>query len=519
MAGIFDALKIIREQLPKFTQEMGVPFLGKDKPSSVMDATDPNAEKRILETILGAAATLPAIGKLGKVALANPFKTGAATAVATGDPTNLIGNPILALAASPGDAEASIRRGGMTSLNMTHETELYRLMKLLSGRASLSSPSVAISKNDARPFAGRSSASIVMNPNSHLFDPAEAHANQLLNRDMYAMRTRVAMKPPNIQEMESNVHLSPDDPDYLKEILTKAVRTRSIPLDARVGSQDVRLTEGVFPGEDQALSILASPNYRSFADYEKRGAPLLSSYKELPKGSHDYVDTREAIDDVYHSDALLKSFYDDMVSASTTGYSKYTKKQFEMSGRSFLDRLRDLSDKGDFSANLALKRIATNPSSYAELKVAGEVPINSRNVSAILLPNSTNQLHPEQLKQVVRNAEALGIPADTAKGLLAETGTAGYNQSELRLEKILDNVEREARHAVGSADSWEEFNAGLTPETKRYLDPYNLEQILTAKEEGVGLTDFSDKVRKAYENSDAFAADVIGMITHQATLK
>lgn len=518
MPGILDALKIIKEQFPKFTQEMGVPFLGKDKPSSVMDSVDPNAEKRVLETLLTAAATIPGVAKLGKVALANPFKTGAATAAVTGDPTNLIGNPILALAASPGDAEASIMRGGKVGLNMTHETEIYGLMQLLSGRASLSSPSIAISQNNARPFSGgRGSASLIMNPTSHLFDPAEAQANQLLNRDMYAMRSRVVMKPPSAEEMKQNAHLGFGDSDYLREILTKAVSTRSIPLEARIGTKDVRLTEGIYPGEDQALSILASPNYRSFSEYEKRGAPLLSNYRELPKGSHDYRDTREAIDEFYHSDPLGKSFYDEMVFASTVS-DKSHREAFEKAGRSFLNRLQDESNKGNFLAHRALKNILLNPSEYAELKVASEVPINSRNVSAILLPNSTN-LHPDLLKYVVRNADALGIPADTAKGLLHETGTAGYNQSELRLEKILENVEREARHAAGSPDSWEKLNAGLTQETKRYLDPYSLGHLLTAKEEGVGLTEFADQVRKVYENSEAFAADVIGMITHQATLK
>jgi hypothetical protein len=118
MAGIFDALKIIREQLPKFTQEMGVPFLGKDKPTSVMDKVNPNAEKHALESIMEAATMLPGAGIVGKAALRSPRLASAGAAAATGDPTALLMNPILALGTSSNDAEAAFvtPRPGATNL-------------------------------------------------------------------------------------------------------------------------------------------------------------------------------------------------------------------------------------------------------------------------------------------------------------------------------------------------------------------------------------------------------------------
>lgn len=130
MPGIFDALKIIKEQLPKFTQEMGVPFLGKDKPSSVMDSVNPNAEKHALESILEAAATmLPGAGVVGKATLRNPRLAGAGIAAATQDPTALINNPLLALATSSGDANAAFitPRAGATSLRKFLDSTLEHL--------------------------------------------------------------------------------------------------------------------------------------------------------------------------------------------------------------------------------------------------------------------------------------------------------------------------------------------------------------------------------------------------------
>ena len=126
---ILKALKIIREQLPSFATEMGVPFLGKDKPSSVMDKEDPNAEKKALESMLTAATMVPGGGALIKAALRSPKLAGAGVAAATQDPTALLNNPILALAAASGDAEAAFvtPRPGATNLRKFLDATLEHL--------------------------------------------------------------------------------------------------------------------------------------------------------------------------------------------------------------------------------------------------------------------------------------------------------------------------------------------------------------------------------------------------------
>ena len=108
-----DVLGLIKKELPKFFTEMGVPFLGKDAPQSVMSPPDPRqTEKQTLETLLSLGVAAVPVGKaaagVAKLAGAYPKTASIATAAATGDPTAVITNPILALAAQSNDAEASI---------------------------------------------------------------------------------------------------------------------------------------------------------------------------------------------------------------------------------------------------------------------------------------------------------------------------------------------------------------------------------------------------------------------------
>ena len=133
MAGILDALKIIKEQLPKFTQEMGVPFLGKDKPSSVTDKVDPNLEKKALETLLPmlvmGAGIAPAAMRATNLAFKYPKIAGAGIAAATGDPSAAIVNPVLSLALGSNDAEAAYvtPRAGATTLKKFQDAVLEHI--------------------------------------------------------------------------------------------------------------------------------------------------------------------------------------------------------------------------------------------------------------------------------------------------------------------------------------------------------------------------------------------------------
>jgi len=92
MAGLTDALRIIREELPKFATETGIPFFGKDEPRSVMrEPSSRQREKDTLENIaaLGLGALPVAKGaKLAYGALSKiPGALPAAAVAITGDPT------------------------------------------------------------------------------------------------------------------------------------------------------------------------------------------------------------------------------------------------------------------------------------------------------------------------------------------------------------------------------------------------------------------------------------------------
>lgn len=110
--------KIIGRELPKFLQEMGVPFLGKDKPrGSVMDP-DPNAEKAVLENAFIAAASVLPASKLAGMILKSPVATGAGAVALTGDPLAAIpGKAGLAMFEGTKDAEAAFRNRETSSLS------------------------------------------------------------------------------------------------------------------------------------------------------------------------------------------------------------------------------------------------------------------------------------------------------------------------------------------------------------------------------------------------------------------
>lgn len=121
--------KIIGRELPKFLQEMGVPFLGKDKPrGSVMDP-DPNAEKAVLENAFIAAASVLPVSKVAGMLLKNPVATGAGAVALTGDPLAAIpGKAGLAMMEGSGNAEAAFRSGQNSSLARSMVEDLKKAL-------------------------------------------------------------------------------------------------------------------------------------------------------------------------------------------------------------------------------------------------------------------------------------------------------------------------------------------------------------------------------------------------------
>lgn len=468
MAGIFDALKIIKEQFPKFTQEMGVPFLGKDKPSSVMDSQDPNAEKRTLESIMEAAVTmLPGAGVLGKLALRNPKTASAAVAAATQDPTALINNPILALAASSGDANAAIRPGGISNINMTHESDVGRLFQILTGRGSLSSPSVAISKNTGSPFSQGHSATLLLNPESHLFDPRIAQANQLFNRDAYVSRW-------------------------------KGVPSR----DARLLGDDLRLTEGAIPTEQQAISIMGSPRFKSLAEYEKSdlGAKLLvePNTLELPPNTLSYNAANKALRDVARYDPALE---DKLAQFSRTGDRDDIQK--------VVDHLNNRKDLGIDKVNLN-ELLARTPSSYGELKVLGEIPVTDKNIKAALFPEYIDKSAVDALTDMF---DARGIPSgNNANTILMRAGNnAAKAQMWLKENAVLDDI-----MPLLTADDYlaKPLYDQVTKRTKDVLG-HRLIDNLELNYRDMTQDELEKEILKGFWKSDSTVADVFSLITSQ----
>ncbi len=468
MPGIFDALKIIREQFPKFTQEMGVPFLGKDKPSSVMDKENSNSEKHALEAILEAAVTmLPGAGIVGKAAIRNPKLAGAGIAAATQDPTALINNPVLALAASSGDANAAIRPGGISNINMTHESDVGRLLQILTGRGSLSSPSVAISKNTGSPFSQGHSATLLINPESHLFDPRTAQANQLFNRDAYVTRW-------------------------------KGVPNR----DARLSGEDLRLTEGSIPTEQQALSIMGSPRFKSFAEYEKSdlGAKLLidPNTLELPPNTISYNAANKALRDVARYDPALES---KLAQFSRTGDRDEIQK--------VVDHLNGRKDLGIDKVNIN-ELLARTPSGYGELKVLGEIPITDKNIKAALLPGYLDKGGRDALIDMF---DARGIPSgDNANTILMRAGSnAAKSQMWLKENAVLDDI-------MPILTAGETFNKPVADQvTKRTKDALGFRLIdnLDLNKHNMTYDELELAVLNGFWKSDSTVADVFSLITSQ----
>jgi len=108
MASILDALRIIKDELPKFFTETNTPFLGKDEEGSVMkEKSAGQKEKEINESLLKLGAAAPALLKGVGMAMSSPKLTATAAAIGTGDPTMLLPGGAGLLAQS-NDAEAMV---------------------------------------------------------------------------------------------------------------------------------------------------------------------------------------------------------------------------------------------------------------------------------------------------------------------------------------------------------------------------------------------------------------------------
>lgn len=358
------------------------------------------------------------------------------------------------VAGPAGGLAGVIRRGGRTDLNMVHNVSSPELfLDLLRGRGSMSNPSVAIAKNEVFPF--EQSPSLVLNPNSPLFDPAQHRGNQLFNRDAYTFRARTLDKIPE--------------------------GVRSYRGDPRKWGADMRGTEGInLNNPAQDFAMYASPRFRSFAEFEKSpsGAGALSKMTSLDK-----------------------QFSQDLNQIKNEWLEKNIGNP-HFSAESAVRLLREAAKSGDAEAAYILKAAREIPSDYAELKVLGEVPINKRNVSAVILPQNTRK------SQLLRYQDEIpsrtGIPTGRPSDLMPPEmlGVQG------RLETYLNNAMAGRLRQMDEGKILpEEVYGGLSQFAKRYLDQGTVDDLIS-------MPSYTEEIiRKRLPYSSGVAADIANYYT------
>lgn len=346
------------------------------------------------------------------------------------DPSNFLG-------------AGTIRPMGAKSLNMVHNlgsANELDLIKLLTGRRSLSSPSIAIAEDNVFPFSA--SPTVLFNPASHRFDPASSVHNQLFNRDAY-------------------------------------VATGKTHVDAQhwATGKDARLTQDYEPGTDQRLSILASPRFNSFKEFEESvfGKGVLTKNPDFSASPG--------------ADELEK-----FLAKNVENYSEVSQ---TISPATQMLALKQFAAQGNKDAKELLTKFRSAPSDYAELKVAGEVPINPSTVSAVMIPEAMKDSYFAMpfLKEKLR---ARGIRYGAPSELLPEANQQHYRDMVSRIEADILQVSPTSKP--------------LSEETRKYLSGSDAGYLIGSKYT-MPKEEFSDAVAKAVMQSDQFAADVASIIT------
>lgn len=350
-----------------------------------------------------------------------------------------------------------IRRGGRTDLNMVHNIndDPRSIAEFFEQRGSMTNPSIAIAKDNVYPFALR--PTLVMNPASHAFDPRTAQANQLINRDAYTTRD----KTPRITAQ----HRLPQKPGEIN------------PVSHAYG--DLRMTEHFYPNPDQVASILASPRYKSLAEYErsKTGAGALGEFD---------------VDAGARSSRLLGHYSAWLSDKQVRPVMGLNKRELDFRK---MQALQAAARSGDVEAAWILRGFQNLPSGYGELKVLGEVPINNKNVSAMIVPAQYRESDRDTL---VDAAQRLGIRAGYPMDLIPSEYKPLY-------EDITKGVVGDVRR-VGNLGVAQDYD-NLRDLSKRYISPPLYYDML---EDPVNAESLA---RDMIPKSDAIAADAASILT------
>jgi hypothetical protein len=347
-----------------------------------------------------------------------------------------------------------IRSSGLfKNINMYHGmgNKASQIDKALN-RKSLTNPSIAIAKNNAFPFS--KTPTLVFNPNSPLLDPATNKANQLLNRDFYTTRT--------------------------KEPLNRGYR---------LDSKDLRYTEGDSPGGMFEAAINASPRFESFVKYETSsfGAKKLT---ESPLSKSKFNELQEGLKEDY-IDWLQRD-----PKAGEIVYSYYSKESYE--------RLKKAALDGDLEALNIMLGLKSAPSNYAELKVVGEVPLQQRDISALLIPEDYSHL---VIPQVIEDNLGIltGTPKELMNRLSPETGDLYKSMAE-----SIYSVVKERRKTPWTPINVDEI---LRKNTIDYIDDTGINTIVRDIDDRETSTYIVNKILNSIYSSNKFASDIASMIT------
>ena len=277
-----------------------------------------------------------------------------------------------------------LRQGGTRGINAIHGTSEHALVKLAeeieqTGKAILHSPSFEITRNDAKgPQFGWGDTSIIPDPRA--IDPKVRLDGHLYNRDAYVART--GGREFTEAELNAIIH-------------------------------DSRLTEGESPGLAHSLSIIGSPRFYSFKDYEQSllGAALLD--KSI-KPVQPYLWRKAGFSDVdvYNAGHNKEDLID------------------------FYDRLEMKARMGETPARQILKRIREQGSEYGELKLTRGLDLNSSTVLATIVNPGINPGDLQNVKQAFAKkdipvGEFLDFISSNEKTALTryvDSGMRGYKE-------------------------------------------------------------------------------------------
>jgi hypothetical protein len=238
---------------------------------------------------------------------------------------------------------------------------------------------------------------------------------------------------------------------------------------------------------------MASPRFRSFAEYEgsKAGARTLS--KNLPGESEEILELGTELEGYLRSQGIK-------------GHALYDPKKA-------VDYLQSTARLGDETAQKLLEQFRTLPSEYAELKVAGEVPLNKKNISAVVVPaywrpegKETVKEFAERIKEVMPGVP-VGRPADIASDATKRMWQLFSEQAAKRINT--------SRQSVAYMDAYVDRINALQQEAqkmpyfvRRYFSPEDLTDMMLFSEPVS-----PEQIYRGVLRSNAASADVATQVT------